>query len=260
MSNSDRQRPDGLSSVDNALRLVQLIAERQVLRVADAADELGVARSTAHRLLGALRQRGFVAQDKPNGAYRPGLVLNDIAAAAFERLDIRRIARPILEQLREETTETASLLMLEGHNVRFIDCVESPRSVRVGTRLGLVLPAHCTAGGKAILAALPPSELARRYFKEPLESRTSASTTEWSELEGDLAETRRCGYAVNFGESEVGISAIGVALQDIIGSPLAGIAVAVPASRMATEVDAAALAPALLQAQATINDLLRPSS
>src|SRR3954447_20018320 len=151
------------TSVDNALVLLQLIGDRQALRVAEAAELLGVARSTAHRLLGALRRRGFVLQDKPNGAYRPGPVLNEIGLAAIGRIDLRVVARPVLEELSEQTQETVSLSLLEGRNVRFVDGVESPRSVRVGNRTGLVLPAHCTAAGKAILAALPEIELIRRY-------------------------------------------------------------------------------------------------
>src|SRR3954452_20813000 len=142
------------TSVDNALRLLQLIGERQALRVAEAADLLGVARSTAHRLLTALRRRGFVMQDRPNGAYRPGPALVEIGLAAVSRIDIRRVARPVLEELREQTQETASLAVLEGTTIRFVDCAESPRSVRVGNRTGLIRAAHASAVGKAILAGL----------------------------------------------------------------------------------------------------------
>src|SRR3954447_27078231 len=119
--------PGGLTSVDNALWLLELIGERQALRVAEAADLLGVARSTAHRMLTALRPRGLVMQDRPNGAYRPGPALVEIGLAAVSRIDIRRVARPVLEELREQTQETASLAVLEGTTVRFLDCAESGR-------------------------------------------------------------------------------------------------------------------------------------
>jgi IclR family acetate operon transcriptional repressor len=116
----------GLTSVDNALWLLQMVGERQALRVAEAADLLGVARSTAHRLLGALRRRGFVMQDRPNGAYRPGPALHAVGLTAISRIDIRRIARPILEELQEETTETASLAVLEGSSrMRSVDAVRA---------------------------------------------------------------------------------------------------------------------------------------
>ncbi|MET8354185.1 MULTISPECIES: IclR family transcriptional regulator [unclassified Micromonospora] len=257
MQNSSAPSDGGLSSVDNALRLLQLIGERRVLRVAEAAEELGVARSTAHRLLTALRARGFVMQDKPNGAYRPGSSLNEIGLAAIGRIDIRRVARPVLEELREQTQETVSLLLLEGQNVRFMDCVESPRSVRVGSRTGLMLPAHCTAGGKAILAALPSTELDRRYPNRELESRTASSIQTWDQLETELAAIRDLGYAVNVEEGEKGISAVGTAIRDLIGAPLAAIAVAVPTSRMPTADEGRQFALALAQAQTAVTELLR---
>jgi DNA-binding IclR family transcriptional regulator len=242
--------------VDNALRLLELIGERQVLRVADAADLLGVARSTAHRLLTSLRRRGFVLQDRPNGAYRPGPVLTEIGLAAIGRIDIRRSARPVLEELREQTRETVSLSLLEGRNVRFVDCVESPRSVRVGNRTGMVMPAHCTAGGKAILASLAPVELERRYRDHELAARTPASISDWSVLTRQLEEIRQDGYALNNEEGESGISAVAVALRDVTGAPLAAIAVVVPSTRMPTEESARALAPTVLQAAEAIQQLL----
>jgi DNA-binding IclR family transcriptional regulator len=244
--------------VDNALRLLQLIGQRNAIRVAGAADELGVARSTAHRLLTTLKSRGFVTQDKPNGAYRLGPVLHEIALASIGRMDIRRTAVAVLETLRTSTRETASLLFLEGNQVRFIDCLESPRSVRVGSRTGLVLPAHCTAGGKAILAALPEADLYRRYPDRQLEVRTPDSIADWAALERERARIRECGFAINIGEGETGISAVGVALHDVIGVPLAAVAVAVPTSRMATVADGEALAPMLASARSAIIALLRP--
>src|SRR3954463_10670638 len=115
--------PGGLTSVDNALWLLQLIGERQALRVAEAADLLGVARSTAHRLLSALRRRDFVMQDRPNGAYRPGPALNAIGLAAISRIDFRGGARRVLGELQDHSREPGSLAVLEGATIRFVDCV-----------------------------------------------------------------------------------------------------------------------------------------
>src|ERR1700742_2953279 len=129
---------DRLTSVDNALWLLQLVAERQALRVSEAADLLGVARSTAHRLLSALRRRDFLMQDKPNGVYRPGPALHAIGMAAISKIDIRRLARPALEQLRNATKETSSLAILEGTMIRFVECCEGTPEVRVDNRVGLV--------------------------------------------------------------------------------------------------------------------------
>jgi DNA-binding IclR family transcriptional regulator len=256
MPNNGQRVEGASSSVDNALRLLELIGEHQIIRVSEAAELLGVARSTAHRLLGALRRRGFVLQDKPNGAYRPGPVLNEIGLAAIGRIDIRLVARPVLEELSEQTQETVSLSLLEGRNVRFVDGVESPRSVRVGNRTGLVLPAHCTAAGKAILAALPRIELARRYSGRELVARTSASISSWEQLEDDLEHVRRRGYALNAEEGEEGICAVAAAVRDLTNAPLASLAVVLPATRM-TQADAATFVPMLMGAVETVQRLLR---
>ncbi|WP_053171253.1 IclR family transcriptional regulator [Streptomyces sp. SBT349] len=257
MSNTAAPGPAVTSSVDNALRLLELIGERQALRVSDAAVELGVAPSTAHRLLNALRRRGFVLQEKPNGAYRPGPVLNEIGLAAIGRVDIRQVARPVLEEVRDRTQETVSLSLLEGRNVRFIDCVESPRSVRVGDRTGVVMPAHCTAAGKAIMAAMPAAELARRFTDQDLATRTEFSVSDWPALEAELEEIRRTGYAVNVEEGERGISAVAAVLRDRAATPLASMAVVVPALRLGSRPDAAKLATDLLAARDALQERLQ---
>jgi DNA-binding IclR family transcriptional regulator len=255
--NSEPSSAGVASSVDNALRLIELMGEQQVVRVSEAAERLGVARSTAHRLLNALRRRGFVLQDKPNGVYRPGPVLNEIGLAAIGRIDIRLVARPVLEELREQTQETISLTLLEGRNVRFIDCVESPRTVRVGDRTGLVLPAHCTAAGKAILAALPRVELARRFQDRELTTRTPASIASWDRLMSELDSVRQRGYAINDEEGEEGICAIAVAVRDLADAPLASLAVVQPAGRMAQGDLQHELVTLLARAAESVQELLR---
>jgi DNA-binding IclR family transcriptional regulator len=245
----------GISSVDNALRLLALLGERRVLRVAEVAELLNVARSTAHRLLSALRAHGFAVQDRSNGAYRPGPILSEIGLAAIARVDIRQVARPALEDLRDRTQETVSLSLLEGRDVRFVDCIEGTRSVRVGSRTGIALPAHCTAGGKVLLAALSPAELTRRYADQDLPVRTENSVDDWSSLEGELAEVRRDGYAVNLEEGEYGVSAVAAALRDVTGAPLAAVAVVAPAGRLDAET-ARDLAPMVLRSARTVEERL----
>lgn len=247
----------GLTSVDNALWLLQIVGERQALRVAEAADLLGVARSTAHRLLSALRRRGFVMQDRPNGVYRPGPALHAVGLTAISRIDIRRIARPILEELQEETTETASLAVLEGTNIRFVDAVESSRAVRVGNRTGLVRLAHTSAVGKAILAELPLNELRRRYPEEELATHTAASVASRETLFAELAEIRHQGYALNWEESVESTSAVAVALRDPTGNPVAAVAMAAPSSRMRSVDAVRAFAPSVISAAERIQEMMR---
>lgn len=244
---------DRLTSVDNALWLLQLVAERQALRVSEAAELLGVARSTAHRLLSALRRREFLMQDKRNGTYRPGPALHAIGMMAISRLDIRRIAQPVLEQLRDKTRETASLAVLEGTMVRFVDCYEGLATVRIGSLAGVVRHAHASAVGKAILAALSDTDVERRYPDEELPTPTPASIVSRRALLRDLGLTRHRGFALNWEESSEGVAAVAVALRDVSGMPIASISVAVPSMRLDGIEGICALAPDVLDAA----DLIR---
>ena len=141
-----------VSSADNVLRLLRLLREQGELRVADAANRLGVAPSTAHRLLATLRHHEFAVQDRRH-VYLPGPALSAIQAT-MPRPDVRAVIHRCLRELVQQCEETAHFMTLEGNGARFIDGVEGSRSLRCGTRIGLLMPAHMTSGGKALLAEL----------------------------------------------------------------------------------------------------------
>lgn len=215
----------------NALRLIRLLSSHREVRVVDAAEQLGIARSTAHRLLMTLRDNGFATQEHANSAYRMGPVVTEIGLAAIRHMDLRGSARPMLEEVRERTGETVSLSVLEGQYVRFVDGLEGTQLVRVGERTGYVLPASSTAGGKAILAALPVDDLERRFPSSALPTLTPSSPARRSDLQRELDQARELGYAVNNGESESAVSAVGVAIRDRAGLPVGAIAIVFPTSR-----------------------------
>src|SRR5947209_268170 len=148
-----------IASVDNALRLLVLFRDRPRVRLSEASEYLGVAHSTAHRLMAMLAFHGFVRQEADSRAYVAGPVLTEIGLAAVRELDIRLHARPALEQLAATLGETVHLAVLEGGSVRYLDAVESPRALRVAARTGTTLAANCTASGKALLAELPDAQV-----------------------------------------------------------------------------------------------------
>lgn len=218
-----------LESVDNALSLLLLLRERHELRVADAAAYLGVARSTAHRLLSALRHRGFVTQDSRR-IYRPGRVFFDVGLSVVQAVDVRRVARGHLAALNEELGETVHLMTLEGNGVRFLDGIEGRQVLRVGTRTGMLLPAHATSGGKALLAELSVEELLALYPRGVPAVANSRIAT-FGDLRRELVATRRRGYGSNVEESDRGISAVGVCVRDRTGRAVAAVATAIPSAR-----------------------------
>lgn len=244
-----------IESVDNALRLLLLLREKRSLGVQQASEALGVAPSTAHRLFAMLQHRGFAEQDAATRTYRAGPVLVELGLAALQELDIRRVARPRLEHLVSILDETAHLVVLRGTSVLFIDCVEPSRILHAGSRIGQTLPAHATAGGKALLAALPEERLLELFPDERLGSVTRRTQTSRPELFRELARVRELGYAVNDGESEEELVAVAAVILSRDETPRGAITVAVPATRY----DAAALermVPAIRAAAAETGEAL----
>jgi len=240
-----------LGSVDNALRLLSLLGEGDPLRVSEAAATLGTARSTAHRVLAMLEYHGFARQDVRTKAYTAGPALIRLGQSAVEGLDLRGLARPVLERLSGEVGETVHLVKLQGAAVLFLDSVETSRGLRVGSRVGRVMPAHCTAAGKAILAQLPADELNALYADGWLEGMTPRSLSSLEELETALEAVRRRGFATNFGESEDDVAAVAVAIPVAGGIPRASITVSAPLTRMDEE-RAPRVAEAALEALAEL--------
>lgn len=220
-----------IASVDNALRLLALLRDRSSIRLSDAARELAVANSTAHRLLAMLAHHDFVRQG-PGRAYRAGPALLDIGLAAVRHLDARAVCHPLLAELSTATDETVHCGVLEGATIRYVDAVESSRVLRVAGRTGMALPAHCSAAGKVLLARLEPAELRRRYPLDRLETVTPRSIDTYTALVRALHRVRRTGYAANRSESEDGVAAVAVAVDDELGRPLAAVSCAAPIARM----------------------------
>jgi DNA-binding IclR family transcriptional regulator len=217
-----------VTSAGNVLRLLRLLRENGELRVAEAASTLGVAPSTAHRLLSVLRQHEFAVQDRHH-VYLPGPALSAIQVTAT-RPDLRAVIHRCLRDLVQRCQETAHFVTLEGNGARFLDGVEGSRSLRCGTRIGLLMPAHMTSGGKALLAELAADEL-HRLYPRGLPRADTRAITHMSALLRELALVRSRGYATNHEESEPGIMAVGRCVRDRDGRAIGALVVAVPSVR-----------------------------
>ncbi len=223
-----------ISSVENALRLIVSLRDREEIRVTEASEELGVARSTAHRLLAMLSSYGLVERGD-NRTYRMGPVLSEIGLAALRQVDLRVRIRPFLERLVAELGETAHLIVREGINCRFFESVEGTHALRTTARVGIAYPAHATSGGKALLAELDEAELLELFASEDLPKYNERSFTSRAALFEHLGQVRAQGYAVNRGETEVGIVAVGMVQRTSAGWIAGALAVSAPEVRVSDE-------------------------
>jgi IclR family acetate operon transcriptional repressor len=217
--------PYPIQSVDYALQLLLILKRDGVLRVSDAATELGVARSTAHRLISMLRFRGFVDQARDR-TYRAGSALASLGGGPNSTTALLGVARPHLLRLTQRTGETCNLMVLMGSDVKFIDSIECKKALRVGSRVGVRLAARLTSGGKALLADLPFEEVAL------LHPEIAADAAELSALKRMLGAVRRQGFGTNFQESERGVVALGMAVRGTTGAAVAAVAVSAPTVRL----------------------------
>lgn len=221
-----------IESVDNALKLLLLLGEQPQIRLSEATRYLGVASSTAHRLLAMLTYRGFVRQDPQSRAYLPGPALTSVAFAIFGRMDIPRTALPIMRCLSERLGESIHLGMLDGASVRFVAAVEGPKAVRVASRLGRAMPAHCTSTGKVLLAGLPETELRQLFPSEELQGITPRSIGTRARLQTQLSRIRSQCYATNREESEEGVASVAVAVPTRAPGLLLALNAAAPLQRL----------------------------
>lgn len=172
-----------------------------------------------------------LAEQDGRRIYRPGPALRQLRGPARPPPDLVTAAHPVLRKLAATVRETVHLMVLEGNGVRFVDGVEGPQTLRVAPRTGMLLPAHATSGGKALLAELSPDQLAALYPHGLPPSATRAALTDYAQLRRELAATRRRGYGTNSEESERGVSATGAVVRDHAGRAIAAIAVSAPSSR-----------------------------
>lgn len=244
-----------INSVANALKLLEMFEAQRSVRVAHVGRHLGVARSTAHRLLQVLHSHGYVEQDQETRAYLPGPALVRMAVSIARGLDLRTVARPIMQELVERLGETIHLSVLRDAKSVFIESIETTRALRVGVRTGLTLPAHATASGRVLLAELVREDLHRVLPHAELPAVTERTVTSRAELEAMLAGVRETGFATSLGESEEDVASVAVPVRDSHGRTVAAMALAAPPSRVPSST-VATVAAALVEGAARISTSL----
>lgn len=221
-----------IASAASTLRILEVFATRPgALPLSAFVEATGKPKGTVHRMLSTLVHTGFVKQDPGSGHYRLTLKLLQIGSAAASDLDLVKVARPWLERLVQATDETVHLAILDASGgVVYVAKVESPRSIRVQTRLGEINPSWCTATGRCLLAFNP--QTADRVLAGPLEPRTSKTVTDPTHVRAVLAEVAAKGYAVTRAENHPEMGGIAAPILDYTGQVIASCGVAVPEFRM----------------------------
>src|SRR5918994_5655707 len=203
-----KSRNKFVQSVDRAITVMELLSRRGWSGVTEVANELGINKSTAYRLLTTLRDRGLVEQDAATEKYRLGFGLVLLARAVRADPDILRCSRPVCERLSERTRETVTIAVLEGDEAVVIHQSISRASALGVDWTGRHTPLHATAAGKIFLAYMPEDQLLR-ILEGPLERFTENTVVDPASLKGHAKGILDAGDGYTVEELEMGLNAVG---------------------------------------------------
>jgi len=209
------------------LVLETLAAHPEGLPILALAQEVRLPPSTVHRILCAMRQGGYVEQDRRTRLYSLGLKTVRVAARMLDGLDLRRVSSSHLHSLVELTSLNSLLTIYDrvSREAICIDTVGGGGQIKYFVGLGKTLALHCAATGKAVAAFLPPVERDRLFLDRQLEAYTAHTCTNVALIEKEWATIRRQGYAVCDEELELGVAAIGAPVWDASGRVIGSVGV-----------------------------------
>ena len=220
------------------------------LTLAELTVATGMNKVTVLRLAEALLDCQYLTRH-PDGGYSLGVAVVRLGSAYTAGLDLRSVARPVLEDLVQKSGETAHLVVFSGASAVYLDKYDSPSAVRMHSRVGQSITLYSTASGKALLAWLAP-DVVESLLDQPLEARTSATLTSLDELLADLEVTRRRGWSLDDVENEEEIRCVGAPIFDHTGAVSAACSLSGPIQRITRE-RAEELGPLLAAAAARIS-------
>lgn len=243
----------GTAAFSKFMHLMQLVADTpEPMTVAELSKLSGYPRPTVYRTVAALLAERLLAEQPGSGALSLGPRLVQLASRSWGRSELRLAAVEDLKRLRDLTGETVHLAVPSGHQMVYIDKLESPSAVRMASRIGASVSMHATAAGKAYLAMLDDEarEAVLAGLPQPFVRHTPNTLADMAALRGQLAEARARGWAVNAEENEVGIYCFGAPVLGAGGVPVAAVSVSTLRFRQKDDPQQAYVAPLLAACRA----------
>ena len=233
--------------MDNTSRTVQSL-DRAILLLEELAQHIdgcgvthlscltGLHKSTIHRLLNTLMNKGYISKDSETNKYYLGIKILHLSSAILDRLDVRKIARPYAEELCRSTDEVVHLSILDSGEAVYIDKFESPnKSIRMYSQIGRRVPLHCTGVGKVLLAWLPEEDVEYILKSKGMKAHTQNTITDIKTMKKHLEEIRNKGYALDEIEHEDGIRCVAAPIYNLKGKVIASISVSGPVTCVTKE-------------------------
>lgn len=245
-----------LSSVTNALRVLEYLVEEGEAGVSEISRALDLTIGTVYRMVSTLSALGYVEQNPTNRRYNPGPKIPTLARHMTGGQDFVALARPHLERLMVQSGETVNLAVLRETEVVYIDRAVTNQPVGVSVRIGSRVPVYCTGLGKAMMA-FQPEEVMQAYLDllPGMEATAYAAPPAPGDFAEVLQDVRRNGFAEDRNEFSADIACVAAPILDAAGTAKAAISVAVLSSRASDRLDD--IAPLVKEAAKELSELLQ---
>jgi len=221
-----------LSSVERAIKVLEILAERNEIGVTELAALVKVDKSNASRLLQTLQRFDYVRRIPATGRYGLGPAVVHLAQGFLRGFELREMMRPYLRRLYEATHETVTLVVEQGLRAIFVDKLESPHSLRTHVEIGQTIPMHAGSTSKALMAHLPRARQLEILESAGMPRLTENTIVDRNELFVHLEEVRRRGYAISVEETGYGAGGVAAAVLNSKREPVAAIGVGWPIARV----------------------------
>ena len=200
--------------IKKAFVILDVISKNtQGLRISEISSSLGISKSTVHGITAALEDVGALVRDSVSKRYTIGLTLTTLGKAAYERIDFKKTARPVMEELMEQCQESVFLGIQNGDSVTVIDIVESRKDFKITSPVGTSLPLQAGAIGKLFLSLMDPKDLRKYLHENPLVRYTANTIIDSDLYSGELEKVRKNGYALDDEEYISGVRAIAASIK-----------------------------------------------
>lgn len=220
---------NGVQALDRAMDILDILSlEPEGLGVTQIAERAALHKSTAHRIVMALSERGYLEKSQKGSQYKIGLKMVDICSVYLNSVELKTEARPMLRDITQRTGLTSHLAILDGNQAVYIDKVEMEQYLRLYSQIGRRIPTHCSALGKCLLSGIPNNELDVLLRNYPYTIFTEHTISNEKELRKQLEDVRRNRYAVDDQEHDIGIRCVAAPIFDYRGKVIAAISVAGP--------------------------------
>ncbi|KMY48757.1 IclR family transcriptional regulator [Peribacillus loiseleuriae] len=225
-----------VQSLERALTLLNVLSDYpDGIQITRLSDQVGLSKSTTHRLLSTLLNMNYVVKDGETEKYKLGYQLIYLSRNILSNVTVIQIARPFLERLSEDVNETIHLCIEDKGKVMYVDKIESNQTIRMYSRIGSKAPMYCTGVGKILLSGMSEAEYEEVVSKIDFISKTAKTITTKEGLKEEVETVKKQGYALDNIENEEDIRCIAVPIWDFQGKVIASFSISGPSNRITME-------------------------